>query len=99
MLRGKEGIYMLESTRARAIAIVQSFFPGMQLLLLSLVASQGFQENLHTSGSVKALANVLVQADTASVSMPNHFVTDKACMSNHRVMMLMLHRHNEIAWC
>jgi len=61
---------------------VQSFSPGMQLLLLSLAASTGCQENLYTAGSVKALADVLMYVNIASVSMPTTFVTDKAGISD-----------------
>ena len=54
----------------------------MQLLLLSLAASPGCQENLHAAGNVEALADVLKYVDIASVSMPTPSVTDKACISN-----------------
>ncbi len=70
------------------IAIVQSFFPGKQLLLLSLAASPGFQESLHIAGNVKAQVNVLIYVDVASVSMPTCSVTDKACIPMHRVIVL-----------
>jgi len=80
MLRGKEGVYMLEPTRAWVIAIVQSFSPGTQLRLVSLAASPRCQAILHIAGNVKAVANVLTYIDIASVSMPYPSVTDKACI-------------------
>ncbi len=51
----------------------------MQLLLLSLAASPGCQESLHTADNVKAPANDLTYTYVAAVSMPYSSVTDKAC--------------------